>query len=772
MANKILKYTSRDYESIKADLIDAISAISGTWTSREDGDPGIVLIKAMSALGDMLSYNFDKQANEYYAPTVTQRKNAAKLFELIGYKMRWYQSAMTTVTLTNMFPIPNYMYYCKRIVDGETPQTVYIEYRNEYTTLNPSASPTEEQYMIQCPPTINGQEIPLPASMIAAHQGRFEIDNLPQSTIDEQDLIDHADLFANYAKMIYSYWQTDNAIPLHTNLADPAMSLNIYGQDSSNLIYSLVPTTINVVPSLGKMETVPTYYLLPYEPMKLPAIQGYVNKITFTKAQLKNNRFYLPDSSLDDTYMYLSYTTTDSNSTREKTIFIDKTDNLLTVTDFDNTNVIGADENYPKLYFQFDIDDFDYPYIELSSYWEDQLGADGVKFTFYYFRTLGKNGSVTTNFLTNMGAGILGTINVSNVASNTYVLDSNGNYLSSPGANPQTAEDAYIDSLNYIMTYNTLVTIYDFTRFTKRQDGISNAFACDGQYAKDLNNNTLEKLNAYSVTQLQSMLGDNASSITDKSQLVNLLMNIKKINYDYTQNCYTKEQAMNPPNADSFVSYGINLYPIWGNFEGVGVDPLDTETLAKYTNIIQTPTGTITSPYYVYKINTESDGYSDPERYSIETMLNTEIDKTRIISIIPRYTACRVFPWRCCGTVHLTQVVSQEDANNIIKNIVNYLANLYTPQNMEFGKKLTYMEVIDAILNSDPRIRYFDAGIGNKKLIEYQQPENSSNYFNVEAYFNPESIMRYVQTVDEIMDENSEYYNMICVDPNYIQQVT
>ena len=75
MANGILKYTSRDYDSIKTDLIDSISSLTDLWTSRNDGDPGIVLVKLMSALGDMISYNFDKQALEYYAPTVTQRKN-------------------------------------------------------------------------------------------------------------------------------------------------------------------------------------------------------------------------------------------------------------------------------------------------------------------------------------------------------------------------------------------------------------------------------------------------------------------------------------------------------------------------------------------------------------------------------------------------------------------------------------------------------------------------------------------------------------------------
>ena len=106
MANEYLKYTSKDYNSIYTDLVSAIPSITDLWTNTEDGDPGIVLVKLMSALGDMLSYNMDKQALEYYSSTVTQRKNAAKLFNLIGYKMHWYRSATNRISVTNNIVTP------------------------------------------------------------------------------------------------------------------------------------------------------------------------------------------------------------------------------------------------------------------------------------------------------------------------------------------------------------------------------------------------------------------------------------------------------------------------------------------------------------------------------------------------------------------------------------------------------------------------------------------------------------------------------------------
>ena len=89
--------------------------------------------------------------------------------------------------------------------------------------------------------------------------------------------------------------------------------------------------------------------------------------------------------------MYVSYTTVDNTTNLQKTVFLTKTDNLLTV--------IEPKKNGEQIiYFQFGVDDFDYPYIELSSYWRNILPEDGITFTFYYFRTAGSYGNITRNY--------------------------------------------------------------------------------------------------------------------------------------------------------------------------------------------------------------------------------------------------------------------------------------------------------------------------------------------------------------------------------------
>lgn len=100
--NGMLKYTSRDYNSIMEEFWDLVPKLTDLWKPEADADPGVVLGKYLASIADMLGVNLDIQANELYAPSVTQRKNAEKIFGLCGYKLGWYTAARTEVTITNI----------------------------------------------------------------------------------------------------------------------------------------------------------------------------------------------------------------------------------------------------------------------------------------------------------------------------------------------------------------------------------------------------------------------------------------------------------------------------------------------------------------------------------------------------------------------------------------------------------------------------------------------------------------------------------------------
>ena len=97
----MIRYTSRDYNSIMEEFWELVPKLTDLWKPEADSDPGVVLGKFLASIADMLSVNLDWLANEIFGPSVSQRKNAEKLFGLIGYNLGWYTAARTEVTFTN-----------------------------------------------------------------------------------------------------------------------------------------------------------------------------------------------------------------------------------------------------------------------------------------------------------------------------------------------------------------------------------------------------------------------------------------------------------------------------------------------------------------------------------------------------------------------------------------------------------------------------------------------------------------------------------------------
>lgn len=97
----LVSYTSRDYNSLLEEFKRLVPTLTELWQPEADADPGVVLMKLLASAADMLGVNIDWLANEVFAPSVAQRKDAEKLFGLIGYTLGWYVSAKTEVTFTN-----------------------------------------------------------------------------------------------------------------------------------------------------------------------------------------------------------------------------------------------------------------------------------------------------------------------------------------------------------------------------------------------------------------------------------------------------------------------------------------------------------------------------------------------------------------------------------------------------------------------------------------------------------------------------------------------
>ena len=97
----LVNYTSRDYNSLVTEFLSLVPKLTELWKPEADADPGMVLLKILASTADMLGVNTDFVINELLAPSVTQRKNAEKIFGLIGYELGFYTAGRTEVTFTN-----------------------------------------------------------------------------------------------------------------------------------------------------------------------------------------------------------------------------------------------------------------------------------------------------------------------------------------------------------------------------------------------------------------------------------------------------------------------------------------------------------------------------------------------------------------------------------------------------------------------------------------------------------------------------------------------
>ena len=96
-----LSPTKKDYYQIWNELMELADKISERWSpaSTNESDPGIVLLKALTAVADKLNYNIDKNTLEAFMPSATQEDSMRKLTEMMGYNMKYYQSATCKVSI-------------------------------------------------------------------------------------------------------------------------------------------------------------------------------------------------------------------------------------------------------------------------------------------------------------------------------------------------------------------------------------------------------------------------------------------------------------------------------------------------------------------------------------------------------------------------------------------------------------------------------------------------------------------------------------------------
>jgi hypothetical protein len=104
--NVKINYLSRDFQSIKADLIDyAKRYYPDSFQDFTDAGFGALMLDATSYIGDILSFYLDYQANESFLATAIEYENILKHGATMGYAHQGARATYGFVTLYIMVPV-------------------------------------------------------------------------------------------------------------------------------------------------------------------------------------------------------------------------------------------------------------------------------------------------------------------------------------------------------------------------------------------------------------------------------------------------------------------------------------------------------------------------------------------------------------------------------------------------------------------------------------------------------------------------------------------
>lgn len=126
-----LSTTKKDFYQIWNELLETAGKISERWdpSSTNESDPGIVLLKVLTAIADKLNFEIDANTLEAFMPSAAQEESMRKLTEMMGYNMKYYQSATTEVQIS-------YNTYNHSLIDNEVIIDKFTNIKNNEDTIN------------------------------------------------------------------------------------------------------------------------------------------------------------------------------------------------------------------------------------------------------------------------------------------------------------------------------------------------------------------------------------------------------------------------------------------------------------------------------------------------------------------------------------------------------------------------------------------------------------------------------------------------------------
>lgn len=97
-----IDYTSRDFDSLRADLVTLVRERVPGWTGDDPSDFAVTMIDAFAYMGDTMSYYIDRAANESSLANATKIQTLLDMASLFGYRPSGPTPAQVQLRFTNV----------------------------------------------------------------------------------------------------------------------------------------------------------------------------------------------------------------------------------------------------------------------------------------------------------------------------------------------------------------------------------------------------------------------------------------------------------------------------------------------------------------------------------------------------------------------------------------------------------------------------------------------------------------------------------------------
>ena len=432
--------------------------------------------------------------------------------------------------------------------------------------------------------------------------------------------------------------------------------------------------------------------LNPGESVTRIAIEGELRSYSVSVADIKANNYIitLPSQHLDTTAVWI------------------KAKSALTADDYLSTQWIQCSNPSefitPEPRFAVTYDNYSNAQIQISNYLNQLENYENNYLVIYWIDCSGVIGCVGEDVLTNLVFAKSTSIDVSELTisnlSNTVELPHKNTIT---GKSPETAKEAYLNSRNYINTWDSLVTLPDYTRFLNREPGVDCGVVIDCQKALEYN------LSVYHDEQL-------TAAQKAKMYITNYDFPCGEDVYDWSK---VLNLGFNPSDPQKFVfaanfkRYTAMCFAIHNDFQNssYGQGQTSKAQTSQTTNFIK---------------------YKPPAQF-----INGVIDDYRplkAMSVDIQFGNARIFEFYIVGQIYTTEPVSKDVGDNILALVREALNLHFAPSNRSFGVKPTVMEIIKVVENGtgDGKIKEFDPGSPTNNVITWRNCD--PEYFNIISF--------------------------------------